>query len=140
MSTLIIAEKNKAALAIAESLGNVKTIKKSKIKIYHVPSKDIYIIPLRGHILGYKNTDEFKSWTKSNPRDIITNPNAIEKIPIDYAGPYINALKEYSKICDNCIIGTDADIEGCNIGLFDALPFVIKIKPNIKLSQLYIWY
>ncbi|MFX1392785.1 MAG: DNA topoisomerase, partial [Promethearchaeota archaeon] len=120
------------------ALGKVITIKKSKIKIYHIPSKDIYIIPLRGHILGYKNTDEFKSWTKSNPREIITNPNAIEKIPIDYAGPYIEALREYSKICIKCIIGTDADIEGCNIGLFDALPFVKQIKPNIKLSQLWL--
>ncbi len=138
MSTLIIAEKNKAAFAIAEALGTVQTIKKSKVNIYYVPSKDIYVIPLRGHILGYKNTDEFKSWTKSIPRKIITNPRAIEKVPIDYAGPYISALKEFSNRCDNCIIGTDADIEGCNIGLFDALPFVKKVKPNIKLSQLWL--
>ena len=138
MSTLIVAEKNKAALAIAEALGTVKTIKKSKVNIYYVPAEDIYVVPLRGHILGYKNSNEFKSWTKSNPREIITNPSAIEKVPINYAGPYINALKEYSSICDTCIIGTDADIEGCNIGLFDALPFIKQVKPNIKLSQLWL--
>ena len=138
MSTLIVAEKNKAALAIAEALGTVKTIKKSKVNIYYVPAEDVYVVPLRGHILGYKNSVEFKSWTKSNPREIITNPSAIEKVPINYAGPYINALKEYSNICDTCIIGTDADIEGCNIGLFDALPFIKQVKPNIKLSQLWL--
>ena len=66
MASLIIAEKNKAAKAIADALGQNQSIKKSKsVQIYHVSSKDIYIIPLRGHILEYRNTDEFKSWTKS---------------------------------------------------------------------------
>ena len=139
MSTLIIAEKNKAALAIAEALGSIKTIKKSKyLSIYYVPSKNIYIIPLRGHILEHRNTDEYKSWTKSVPREIITNPNAIKKYPKNYATPYIKALKEYAKLCNHCIVGTDADIEGCNIGFFDALPYVKKIKPNIKISQLWL--
>ncbi|MFX0075635.1 MAG: DNA topoisomerase, partial [Candidatus Hermodarchaeota archaeon] len=47
-------------------------------------------------------------------------------------------LKDYSKMCDECIIATDADIEGCNIGLFDALPFIIKANKNIKISQLWL--
>ncbi|MFX1256843.1 MAG: DNA topoisomerase [Promethearchaeota archaeon] len=141
MPTLIISEKNKAAKAIAEALGPVKSIKKSNfLYIYYVKHnyEDIYIIPLRGHILGYKNSDEFKSWTKSTPRAIITDPNSIKKIPENYAYPYINALKEYSKICHNCIIGTDADIEGCNIGLFDALPFVKQANSNINVSQMWL--
>ncbi len=139
MATLIIAEKAKAAKAIAEALGPSKSIKKSKyLYIYHIPSKDIYVIPLRGHILEYKNTAAYKSWTKSNPRDIITDPKAIKKFSISYAGPYIKALKEYSKMCNRCIIATDADIEGCTIGLFDALPFVRKVKPNITVSQMWL--
>ena len=86
MATLIIAEKNKAAKAIADALGPVKSIKKSKsLQIYEVPSKNIYVIPLRGHILEYRNTESFKSWTKSIPREIITNPNSIEKFPNHYA-------------------------------------------------------
>jgi len=134
MTTLIITEKNKAAEAIANALGSVKIIKKAKaLNIYLVASKDIYIVPLRGHILEYRNTDAFKSWTKTSPRDIITNPNAIEKVPISYAYPYINSLKEYSKISNHCIIGTDADLEGCAIGLFDALPFVKHINPSIAI-------
>lgn len=139
MTTLIIAEKNKAAEAIANAIGSVKVINKTKsLKIYSIPSKDIFVIPLRGHLLEYKNTVAFKSWTKSNPREIITNSNAIEKVPASYANPYIRALKEYSRVSNHCIIGTDADIEGCNIGLFDALPYVKQIKPNIKISQMWL--
>lgn len=139
MATIIVAEKNKAAEAIANALGSVKTITKAKtLKIYTVPSKNLYVIPLRGHILSYKNTDAYKSWTKTPAREIITNPKAIEKFPISYAHPYIKALKEYSKLSNHCIIGTDADIEGCNIGLIDALPFVKQANPNIKVSQLWL--
>ena len=139
MATIIITEKNKAAEAIANAIGLVKIIKKTNfLNVYSIPSKDIYVIPLRGHILEYRNTIAFKSWTKSNPRDIITNPKAIEKVPKSYAGQYIKTLKEYSKISSHCIIGTDADMEGCTIGLFDALPFVKQINPNIKISQLWL--
>ncbi len=139
MTILIISEKNKAAKAIAEALGPVTIISKTKfLKVYRVNSKDIYVVPLRGHILEYKNTDQYKSWTKSNPREIITNPSAIEKASKSYSRPYISALKEYARLCDECVIGTDADIEGCNIGLFDALPFVIKANKTIKVRQLWL--
>ena len=139
MVTLIIAEKNKAAEAIANAIGLVKVIHKTKsLKIYSIPSKNIYVVPLRGHLLGYRNTDAYKSWTKSNPREIITNSDAIEKVPASYASPYISALREYSKISNHCIIGTDADIEGCNIGFFDALPYVKKVNPSIKISQIWL--
>ncbi|MFW9879137.1 MAG: DNA topoisomerase, partial [Candidatus Thorarchaeota archaeon] len=79
-----------------------------------------------------------KSWTKTNPREIITNPMAIKKFQVSYASPYIKTLKEYSKVSDHCIIGTDADIEGCNIGLIDALPIIKQANPNIKISQLWL--
>ena len=51
MATLIIAEKNKAAIAIAEALGTVSVIKKQKLNVYSVPSRNIFVIPLRGHIM-----------------------------------------------------------------------------------------
>ncbi len=138
MSTLIIAEKNKAAKAIAEALGQTKSIKNLNVKVFHVPSKDIFVVPLRGHLLGYKNVGIFKSWTKTNPRDIIIDAGAIKKVPLNYAYPYIKALKEYAKICDQCIIATDADIEGVNIGLFDALPFVKQANSIILVSQMWL--
>ena len=139
MPTLIISEKNKAAKGIAEALGSVKIINKTKyLNVYQIPSKDIYVVPLRGHILEYRNTDQYKSWTKSDPREIITNPNAIDKVAIRGASQFIKALKDYSKLCDECVIATDADIEGCNIGLYDALPFVKKANKNIKVKQLWL--
>ncbi|WP_371804255.1 DNA topoisomerase [Candidatus Lokiarchaeum ossiferum] len=139
MATLIISEKNKAAQAIAEALGPVNKISVSKmVKVYHVTSKNIYVVPLRGHIQQYENTGPYKKWTGNDPREIITNPSAIEKIPSQYAGPYISALKKYAKICDLCIIGTDADVEGCNIGMMDAFPFVKSANPKIQVKQLWL--
>ena len=139
MATLIVAEKKKAAKAIAESLGSTRTIKENKsIEIYEVINKDLYVIPLRGHILEHRNSKQYKSWTQSNPREIITNPSAIKKKPKSYSYPYIQALKKYAKKSNKCIIGTDADIEGCNIGLFDALPFIKNENQNIKISQMWL--
>jgi DNA topoisomerase IA len=52
MSTLIIAEKLQAAKAIAAALGQTQPIKESKfITVLYIPSKNIYVLPLRGHIL-----------------------------------------------------------------------------------------
>ena len=139
MATIIVSEKNKAAKAIAEALGSIKIIKQSKnLDVYYVAKKDTYVIPLRGHICEYKSSSLFKSWTKTNPRDIITDPNAIEKLPINGTKPYIKVLKDYSKKADLCIIGTDADIEGCNIGLYDALPYIIQMNKNITVRQLWL--
>ena len=138
MSILIISEKNKAAQAIAEALGNVRIIKKSKVNVYSVPSKNIFVVPLRGHLLEYHNTEKYKHWNHPTPREIIIDPNAIKKVPINYAGPYIKIIKEYAKITQKCIIGTDADIEGVNIGLFDALPYIKQVNPHIIVSQLWL--
>ncbi|QEE16660.1 DNA topoisomerase [Promethearchaeum syntrophicum] len=138
---MIISEKKKAAQAIAEALGPVQTISVSKyVKVFHVKSKsqDIYVIPLRGHIQQYINSPAYKKWNARDPREIITNSNAIQRIPNDYAGPYISALKKYAKICTNCVIGTDADVEGCSIGMMDALPFVTQVNPSIKIMQIWL--
>ncbi|MFX1391696.1 MAG: DNA topoisomerase [Promethearchaeota archaeon] len=139
MATLIITEKKKAAEAIAKALGSIKTIKISKrLDIYFVQSKIAYVIPLRGHIFEYRNTEKYKSWLTPPPREIITNPNSIQKFQISGMSSYVKTIKDYAKQCDQCIIGTDADIEGCAIGLFDALPLITKINPKIKISQLWL--
>ncbi|MHA1338423.1 MAG: DNA topoisomerase [Promethearchaeota archaeon] len=138
MSTIIISEKAKAARAIAEALGNIKIIKERNIYLYSVPSKDIVVIPLRGHIMQYENTLAYKKWKLETNRDIITDPNAISKIPSSYAKPYIAVLKKYAKTAQKCIIGTDADIEGAVIGLIDAYFFVKQANKSIKLEQLWL--
>ncbi len=139
MSILIIAEKSKAAKAIAEALGPFKTIKISKyIYVYYVASKNSYVLPLRGHILEYRNTEIYKKWGNPPPRQIIIDSNSIKKYPTKYAIPYIKLLKDYGKICNHCIIATDADVEGCNIGLFDAFPFIKNVNKNITISQVWL--
>jgi DNA topoisomerase-1 len=138
MNTLIVTEKNKAAQAIAESLGKPTIQKYKGIKIYSLNHEKVFVLPLRGHILSYRNSEKYKSWSNTNPRDIITDSDSIAKKPLKYAYDYINALKNYSRKCQQCIIGTDADIEGCNIGLFDALPFIKSTNPNIRVSQLWL--
>ncbi|MFX1378702.1 MAG: DNA topoisomerase [Promethearchaeota archaeon] len=139
MATLLITEKKKAAEAIANALGTTSIIKLTKgLNIYVISSKNIYIIPLRGHLLEYRNTEYYKSWTNPPPREIITNSDSIKKFQISGLNPYIKAIKEYAKKTDQVIISTDADIEGCNIGLFDALPYAKKANPNIKISQLWL--
>ncbi len=138
-STLIISEKSKAAQAIAEALGKPQVIKFGKfLKVYHIAAQNVYVVPLRGHIQQYENVGPYKKWSTCDPRQIITDPKAIAKIPNSYAGGYIGALKKYGKLCNQCVIGTDADVEGCNIGLFDALPFVTQVKPNIQIKQLWL--
>ncbi len=139
MATLIITEKKKAAEAISNALGTATKIKISKkLEIFFISSKNLYIIPLRGHLLEYRNTDTYKRWANPPPREIITNEKSIKKYQIRGLGPYIKAVKDYAKKCDHVIISTDADIEGCNIGLFDALPFTKQVNPNIKVSQLWL--
>jgi DNA topoisomerase-1 len=139
MATLIITEKKKAAEAIVNALGPATTLKITKaLNIYVISSKNVYVIPLRGHLLEYRNTDFYKSWINPPPREIITNADSIKKLQIRGLSPYIKAVKEYAKKCDHVIISTDADIEGCNIGLFDALPLVKKVNPTIKVSQLWL--
>lgn len=135
---MLISEKYKAAQAIADALGTYTTIKQPGFSIFYNSSRDLYIIPLRGHILGYQNTPKYKKWAAHDPREIITDQNAIAKFPVSYAGPYIKVLKNYAKKCEQCIIATDADVEGCNIGLIDALSNIKPANKSIKVSQLWL--
>ncbi len=133
-----ISEKYKAAQAIAEALGSYSMIKQPGFSIFHVKSRDIYVIPLRGHILQHDTHPKYKSWNAQDPRNIITDKTSIQKKPNSYAKPYIQALKAYSKKCNHCIIATDADIEGCNIGLIDALSNILPVNRSIQVSQLWL--
>ena len=135
---MIISEKSKAAQAIAEALGSYKTIRKGKMRVYYVPTKDVYIVPLRGHIVQFKNTDAYKRWQFNTNRQIITDPKAIDRFPAAYSKQFIYALREYGKKCNRCVIGTDADVEGAVIGLIDALPFVQQVNRNIKVDQMWL--
>lgn len=138
MSTIIISEKSKAAQAIADALGAKKVIREGKISVYHIPSRNIYVIPLRGHIMQYENSGKYKKWNLNTNRLIITDKNAISKIPSMYSSPYIRVLKKYAKLSKLCINACDADVEGCNIGLIDAFSVVKQANRNINLDQMWL--
>ncbi|MBA7700533.1 DNA topoisomerase 1 [subsurface metagenome] len=140
LNELIICEKRKAAEAIANAIGIPDKLSFNKLSYYYIKDKNIYVVPLRGHIKEYRNTDKYKSWTKTDPRDILTNPDSIFKFPSTYANNYIRLLAFISKKLNvnSCIIGTDADVEGCNIGLVDAYSVIKKSKNITKISQLWL--
>ncbi len=140
MNELIICEKRKAAEAIANAIGIPDKLSFNKLFYYYIKDKNIYVVPLRGHIKEYRNTDKYKSWTKTDPRDILTNSDSIFKFPSTYANNYIRLLAFISKKLNinSCIIGTDADVEGCNIGLVDAYSVVKNSKNITKISQLWL--
>ncbi len=140
MNELIICEKRKAAEAIANAIGIPDKLLFNKLSYYYIKDKNIYVVPLRGHIKEYRNTDKYKSWTKTDPRDILINSDSIFKFPSIYANNYIRLLESVSKKANvnSCIIGTDADVEGCNIGLVDAYSVVKNSKNITKISQLWL--
>ncbi|HMF33436.1 MAG TPA: DNA topoisomerase, partial [Candidatus Lokiarchaeia archaeon] len=135
---MIIAEKAKAAKAIAAALGPVTEEKRGTIKVFHVPSRDITVIPLRGHIANHQTVAKFASWQNSDPRDIIIDPDSLMRVQLPGVHGYVNALQYYGRRATTCVIGTDADVEGCTIGLIDALPFVFQVNPNISVLQLWV--
>ncbi len=138
MSTVIIAEKTQAAEAIADALGKVIIEKRGLIKIFTIPSRNITVIPLRGHIVGHEPVAKFENWSKSDPREIITDAASLEKKPITGMQGYVHVLHEFGKRASTCVIGTDADVEGCAIGLKDALPFIQDVNPRVRVMQLWI--
>ena len=93
---------------------------------------------MRGHLKGYRNVGEFKSWTKRDPREIITDPRAISKEVLPGQGGLRDLLRALGRACDRCVVGTDADLEGCNIGLIDALPEVKRGNPFVEVRQLWL--
>ncbi|GAG65234.1 unnamed protein product, partial [marine sediment metagenome] len=78
--------------------------------------------------------------SNSNARDILTDTKSIFKFPIKNSYNYLKLLEFISqkKEITSCIISTDSDVEGCNIGLMDAYPIIKKSKNIVKLSQLWL--
>lgn len=136
--TLLISEKNKAAQTIARALGPVQKRSVRGVPVYAVPSRDLLVVPLRGHMKGYRNVGPYEKWSQTDPRAIITDPAAIDKRLNPGMQKYQRALRDLGQQCDQCIVGTDADLEGCNIGIIDALPEVTRVNPRVKVSHLWL--
>ncbi len=123
MNEIIICEKRKAAEAIANSLGKPTKLSFNKVPYFHIKDKNIYVVPLRGHIKEYRNTEKYKSWSKSDPREILIDSESIFKYPSKYANNYIRLLEFVSK---------KQDIKSCIIGYRTIIIFFFLLKPLLS--------
>ncbi|MEX2689852.1 MAG: DNA topoisomerase [Candidatus Njordarchaeum guaymaensis] len=136
---LIVAEKNRAAKAIARALGKYKSrklgTKNRPVFIYETTflGRFFSIVPLQGHIMEYVPISKYSGrWEKTDPRELI-NPDSLiikESIP-----EIIDVLEKVSTISDALIIATDADEEGSNIGL-EAYRIVSQ-KKEIPIARMW---
>jgi len=134
---LIVSEKYKQALAIAKALGKVKreTLNNVPILFVNANNSNIVIVPLRGHITEYTTKPEYEKWSKTDPKLILLDKNALERVYKEIK--YIKALKTLAKQCDELIFATDADEEGENIAL-EAWEIIRQVNPNLKPKRLWL--
>lgn len=109
---LIVAEKPKVALKIAQALGTPEKKKRNKAPYYIVDDK--IIVPAVGHLYKLKNAQPFSDYPLFNVKWIQTD--------VSYAKSYIKNLKHLSKDADVFINACDYDVEGSVIG-YNALRF-----------------
>lgn len=115
---LIIAEKVQAAKKIADALADKtpKEVKAGSHVYYEIDWKGrpVVVMPLRGHIMTYDFSEEYNSWTKIDPRDLID----VDPDKIVAQANIVNLIKKFKP--EIVIHACDADPEGENIG-FEAL-------------------
>lgn len=128
MTKLIISEKPKVAVRIANALGNAQKKVKNRVPYYELSLKGerIIIVPAVGHVFGVKQ----KSNTWGYPVfDVEWAPSYEVNKKAAYTKNYIKNIKELSKGVDEFINACDYDIEGSVIG-FNIIKFVCNAQKN----------
>jgi DNA topoisomerase-1 len=131
---LVISEKGSSARRISTILSNGKSKRESigRVPVHNFKrnGEEYSVVGLRGHIVGLDYPDEYNSWTKVNPKDLVrTKP---EKKVIMKS--ITSALEHLAKGKDEIIIATDYDREGELIGV-EAIDIVKRIAPDAKFSR-----
>ena len=131
---LIVTEKNNSAKKIADILsgGTAKEDASYKTPYYTWGEGDDaqMTIGLKGHVLNPAFPEDYKSWQKIDPRDLIDAP--LIKQPTDKN--VVKAIKKVAKDADDLIIATDYDREGELIGL-EALEEIVEANPDLATSE-----
>jgi DNA topoisomerase I len=131
---LIITEKNNSAKKIADILsgGTAKEDSSYRTPYYTWDGEDgpQMTIGLKGHVLNPAYPEEYKSWQKVDPRDLIDAP--LIKQPTDKN--VVKAIKKVAKDADDIVIATDYDREGELIGL-EALQEVVEANPELGTAE-----
>ena len=113
MHELLIAEKAKAAEAIARALFP-DARRSTYYGIRFFISASAIIVPLSGHIADYDV--RVSGWNRIDPRDIVTNSRLlVKRYDTRYERFFLWLARTYQPI-SRIIIATDADEEGENIG------------------------
>ncbi|MBI4043199.1 MAG: DNA topoisomerase I [Candidatus Diapherotrites archaeon] len=133
---LIITEKGIAGQRIAQILsdGSAKTRAREGAQVFDFskPSKDVSVVPLRGHIVEVDFPRKYSYWIGTDLRELV-------HAPIDYNGTepgIIALLKKTAGDALTVIIATDNDREGEAIGV-EALRFVQQANPKIEVKRAY---
>src|SRR5918999_2008779 len=131
---LIVTEKNNSAKKIADILsgGTAKEEASYKTPYYTWGDGDDaqIAIGLKGHVLNPAFPEDYNSWQKIDPRDLIDAP--LIKQPTDKN--VVKAIKKVAKDADDIVIATDYDREGELIGL-EALQEVVEATPELGTAE-----
>ncbi len=131
---LIVTEKNNSAKKIADILsgGTAQEDASFRTPYYTWEGEDgpQTAIGLKGHVLNPAFGEEYKSWQKVDPRDLIDAP--LIKQPVDKN--VVKAIKKVAKDADDLVIATDFDREGELIGL-EALQEIVESNPDLATAE-----
>jgi DNA topoisomerase-1 len=127
---LIVTEKNNSAEKISDILSGGTAKEEASFRTpYYTwdgPDGPQAAIGLKGHVLNPAFPEDYKSWQKIDPRDLIDAP--LIKLPTDKN--VVKAIKKVAKDADDLVIATDFDREGELIGL-EALTEILDANPHL---------
>jgi len=131
---LIVTEKNNSAKKIADILSGGTATEDASFRTpyYTWEGEDgpQMTIGLKGHVLNPAFPEDYKSWQKIDPRDLIDAP--LIKQPTDKN--VVKAIKKVAKDADDLVIATDFDREGELIGL-EALQEIVESNPDLATAE-----
>lgn len=135
MYELIITEKPKTSLRIADALADGKPLKKTEkgVPYYEIThnNKDIVIASAVGHL--YSLGEKGKTSYNYPVFDIEWQPTYKKDKNAKFSKKYLDVLKKLSKDADSFTIACDYDIEGELIGL-NVLRFACKQKDGRRMK------
>ena len=136
MTSLLIAEKPKAAQRIAEALADGKVTKKGDKGTYYYEikhdRKDLIVACAVGHLFGLAEREK-KRGMSYPVFDVEWKPLYETNKSSAFSKKYYDLLKKLSKRAQDIIIATDYDIEGETIG-WNILRFICNKKSAKRMK------
>ena len=134
MTTVVFAEKNKAAEKIAEILSSGSASRTSiggvSVYTFSKGGEKWGVMGLRGHIMGYDFPEELNNWRAVDPA-ILLDTEPIKSVT---QPTYSKAIKALSSGADTVILACDYDREGENIG-FEAKTIAGEVNKKASILR-----